>query len=540
MLSLLIDAVAGSGELSEIYQHALEGLDGALGVKRSAVLLLDEHRIARFVAARGISLEYRSAAEGHFPWPTGTIDPPPLAVTDVFGDPSLEQLYDVFRRENIRSLAFIPLVYRGRLLGKFMLYHAEPHEFTDEELMLASTIGRLIAFAVERTKIEHALRDVDRRKDEFLATLAHELRNPLATLSASLDLAAMRFGEGIERECEVAQRQVSHLSRLVGDLLDLSRISRGLVELRKEPLEVSTAVARAVESVRPLLDRMHHQLLVNVPARRFFADPVRLEQILSNLLGNAAKYTPPGGTISVSATNEPEQIVLRVSDNGIGMPADLVARVFDLFTQGERTLARSQGGLGIGLTITKQLVTQHGGTITASSAGPGKGSEFVVTLPAPRLNDAELTIAAASAAKTPANLRGTRLLLVEDNLELASMLADLIRSWGYIVDVETNAIDALALVAGIVPDVILIDIGLPDLDGYELARRLRAMPRMAATTLIAMSGYGQRDDIRRSLEVGFVAHLVKPVDTRALRDQLDQLARKQPIATGMLPAPPST
>lgn len=536
LLSALVDSVAGAEELREIYGHALDGLEQTLGISRSAVLLLDDEHVARFVAWRGLSDDYRKRAEGHFPWPVDTVDPPPIAVSDVTLDPSLAALQENFRSEGIGALAFVPLVYNRRLIGKFMLYHPTAHIFSVEELTLARTIGRLFAFALERTKVEHTLRDVDRRKDEFLATLAHELRNPLGALSAALEVMALRQGDSCERERAISQRQVQHLSRLLDDLLDLSRITRGLVELRKEPVELSTVVARTVEVLRPVLDRHHHQLQVSVPARRLIADPVRLEQILSNLLGNAAKYTPAGGRITIEGTSEPDQIVLRIRDTGIGMPAELIPRVFDLFTQGERSLDRTQGGLGIGLTISKQLVVRHGGTIAAFSEGLGKGSEFVVTLPTPRedvdLGSSDRTGEAPEAVAAPMSSASglddrLRVLLVDDNLDLASTLSTLIDSWGPVVETQSTGSEALVAVARAVPDVILLDIGMPEIDGYELARQFRAMPKLATTTLVAMSGYGQPADIERSYAAGFATHLVKPIDTKLLRRLLER-QREEP------------
>jgi signal transduction histidine kinase/CheY-like chemotaxis protein len=523
LLTMLVDGVAAALDLQEIYERALDGLKAALSIERCAILLLDEDNVIRFVASRGLSDEYKAKAEGHFPWPVDAIDPPSISVADAMKDPTLISLYEDFRRNDIGSLAFIPLVYDRKLLGKFMLYHPVPHEFTLEELALSQTIARLIAFAVQRRRIENTLRDVDRRKDEFVATLAHELRNPLGALSAALDVMALLDIATTEHAHTIARRQVLHLSRLLDDLLDLSRITRGLVELKKEPVELSAVVARAVEAIRPVLDRMHHELVLAVPARRLLGDPVRLEQIMSNLVGNAAKYTPAGGTITISAANEPEQVVLRVRDNGIGMPASLIPHVFDMFAQGERRLDRSQGGLGIGLSITKQLVERHGGTITAFSAGPGTGSEFVVTLPAPRVMDVESPRMTAVGTGVP-NSSGAIVLVVDDNEDLAGLLAHLLRSWGHIVETQTTSQAALDAVQHFVPDVILLDIGLPEIDGYELARRFRAMQQLDATTLIAMSGYGRPSDIRRSYAAGFATHLVKPIDPGLLRKLLARVA----------------
>lgn len=525
MLSSLVDEVAAARGLDEIYELALDGLEAALGIDRSAFVLLDAHGVTKFVASRGLSAEYRRAAERHFPWPVDATDPPAIAVRDVLGDESLAPLHENLRREKIGAVAFIPLVYAGRLLGKFMLYHRDHHEFTDEELARARTIGRLIAFAIERTRIENSLRQIDRSKDEFLATLAHELRNPLAALAAALDVLELRHGSSVERETAISKRQVQHLGRIIDDLTDVARITLGLVVLQREAVELSQIVTRAIETIQPLLDRLQHQLVVSVPGRRLVGDPVRLEQVFSNLLSNAAKYTPAGGTISVVAINEPEQVIVHVRDTGVGMPPELLPRIFDVFTQGARTLDRAQGGLGIGLTITKQLVALHGGAIEASSAGPGKGSELVVRLPAPRIDEAgERQADEREDTRDATEPRRARVLLVDDNQDLASSLAELVRLWGFSVDVETSGTAALAAVAHDTPDIILLDIGLPEIDGYELARRIRTMPHLANSSLVALSGYAQPADVRRSYEVGFVKHLVKPVNPDVLHRLLTGLA----------------
>jgi PAS domain S-box-containing protein len=368
----------------------------------------------------------------------------------------------------------------------------------------------------DRKRFEEQLKVADQRKDEFLAMLAHELRNPLAPISA----AAMLLDMGLLNEARVRQssaiigRQVRHMTRLVDDLLDVSRVTRGLVELDRTLLDVRAIVDEAVEQVRPQLAARRQRLSLHLPGMPLMVegDRARLVQVLSNLLGNAVKYTPEDGAIEIGARGEGGQLVLAVRDDGIGMERELTERAFELFAQAKRSSDRSQGGLGLGLALVRHLVELHGGTVTCASPGPGQGSTFSVTLP--------LAANAAPSQPPPETSAsgGTELtlLVVDDNVDAATTLALLLEAAGHQVFIEHESLRALELARSARPDACLLDIGLPDLDGNELARRLRAQPETAHSVLIAVSGYGQESDRRTALEAGFAHHMVKPVDLQAL------------------------
>jgi signal transduction histidine kinase len=380
----------------------------------------------------------------------------------------------------------------------------------------------------ERARAEAALKEADRHKDEFLAVLAHELRNPLAPIRNAVEI--MRRSALTDPQLswsrDVIERQVKHLTRLVDDLLDVSRITRGNINLSREPVPVATIVARAIETIQPLIAEQRHELAVNVPDEilEVEGDLTRLTQVLGNLLNNAAKYTDPGGTIQVSVQREGMDVDIRVRDNGIGIPPALLPRLFQLFTQVDAAAHRAQGGLGIGLALVRQLVQMHGGSVTAYSDGPGQGSEFLIRLPlrARRMRDAMTTT-----ALPPAGLNGSkpghRILLADDNRDALDSLATLLQCDGHEVHTAGDGAEALEVAAQCRPDVVLLDIGMPKLDGYEVARRIRAEPWGKATVLIALTGWGQDEDRRRSREVGFDSHLVKPLDPDALSNLLSRL-----------------
>ena len=371
----------------------------------------------------------------------------------------------------------------------------------------------------------------DRRKNEFLAMLGHELRNPLAPLRNALallgpedpDLETVRWAR------DLMGRQVRQMVRLVDDLFDLSRIMQGKLDLRKERIELATVVADAVETARPGVEAKGHELIVSLPAgpMPLDADPVRLSQALTNLLNNAAKYSEPGGRIVLSARREGAEVVIGVRDDGVGIAPEMLPRIFDLFVQEGRSADRSQGGLGVGLALVKSLVEMHGGSVQARSEGLGLGSEFLVRLPAP----ATVAAPGANGDRKPTEARWPcrRILVVDDNKDSANALARLLkRLYGQEVEVAHDGPSALARAATFRPEVILLDIGLPGMDGYEVARRLRGMPGFEAVTLLALTGWGQEEDRRRSLEAGFDHHLVKPVDPEAILDLLtkaDDVAR---------------
>ena len=361
----------------------------------------------------------------------------------------------------------------------------------------------------------------DRRKDEFLAMLAHELRNPLAPLTTALHLLR-RGGAGAERALEIAERQAQQLSRLVDDLLDASRITQGKIALRVEPILLSDVVTRAVETARPAMDGRGHAFTMTLPDEPIHmqADPARLAQVIANLLDNAAKYTPPGGAIWLDAEQEGNEVALRVRDTGAGLAAELVPNVFDLFVQDDRSLARSRGGLGIGLTIVRRLVELHGGRVEARSPGVGHGSQFIVHLPIGATTTATLAPERPEAPAPTAATAPCKVLLVEDHRDAGEVLATVMETWGHEVKVVLDATAALAVVDGWTPDVVLSDLGLPRIDGYELARRLRLHPRTGGAMLIALSGYGREEDKQRARDAGFDHHLVKPPDLVILAELL--------------------
>jgi signal transduction histidine kinase len=377
----------------------------------------------------------------------------------------------------------------------------------------------------EREKAQQALRDADRRKDEFLAMLAHELRNPLAPIRNALEILKLsEASPAIQRQThEMMERQVQLMVRLVDDLLDVSRITRGKIELRKEPIELAAVVARAVETARPLIEARNHELAVDISPGSLLLDGdlVRLGQVVANLLNNAAKYMPLGGRIWLNAGREGDKVVLHLRDAGIGIAPEMLPQVFDLFTQADHPPSLSQGGLGIGLTLVRRLVEMHGGKVAAHSDGLGKGSEFVVVLPALSDTPPPASQRDRNAAGGFAPIR--RVLVVDDNVDSADSMAELLRVWGHEVQAVHNGTEALVAAPDFRPEVALLDIDMPDMSGYELARQLRARDGLSGTAFVALTGYGQDEDHRRSAEAGFRAHLVKPVDPEALRQLLATL-----------------
>jgi PAS domain S-box-containing protein len=367
------------------------------------------------------------------------------------------------------------------------------------------------------------LREADRRKDEFLGMLSHELRNPLAPIRNALYILDRAEGDGARARHarEVAARQVAHLTRLVDDLLDVTRIARGKIELRRRELDLGALVRRAADDHRALMQERRLDLAVHVPARpvSVLGDETRLAQVLGNLLHNAAKFTPAGGRVAVSLAAEDGAAVLRVRDTGAGIDPGMIATVFEPFTQAAQTLARSEGGLGLGLALVKGLVTLHGGAVTASSAGPGRGTEVAVTLPLAPARAAAPGGEEAAPAGAAAQPR-RRVLVIDDNRDAADSLAELVSMFGHTAEVAYDGPAGLAKAAQGRPDVVLCDIGLPAMDGYEVARRLRA--RQRDVRLVAVSGYAQPDDVARAAEAGFDAHVAKPPDPDRLAALLGQ------------------
>jgi len=377
-----------------------------------------------------------------------------------------------------------------------------------------------------------ALARADQDKDEFLAVLAHELRNPLAPALYALRLLDEKPLDDPQRWYvrRIAERQIRRLARLIDDLLDVSRIRTGKVELRKARVPLAEVVGHAVEIVRPLCEDRGIQLSIALPQEPLWldADPARLEQVLSNLLTNAVKFTEDAGGITLAAEREGQEIVIRVRDTGVGIAADLLPRIFDLFMQGDRSIDRARDGLGIGLTLSRKLVELHGGTIEAHSEGVGKGSEFVVRLP----EAAEAVLEAGTMPSSASPSRPLRVLVVDDSEDTAETMGTLLEMAGHTIQVAHSGPAALEAAAAFRPDVVLLDIGLPGLDGYQVAQRLREDPALKDVILIAASGYGQAEDLRRSKEAGIDRHLVKPVDPRELQDLLAAVAERRVGQTG--------
>lgn len=365
----------------------------------------------------------------------------------------------------------------------------------------------------------------DRRKDEFLAMLAHELRNPLAPIGAAAELLQMTApgAARVRQTSQIIGRQVSHMSQLIDDLLDVSRVTRGLVALDSAPLEIRQILMDAVEQVTPLVRARRHHLELHLPpvATVVMGDKKRLVQVVANILNNAAKYTQPVGRIELRADVEAQRVLITVIDNGIGMTPETAENAFDLFSQAERTPDRASGGLGLGLALVKSLVELHRGTVTCKSRGIGRGSRFTVSLPRFFVQNGE-TGSRMSDGPPYGPSERLRIMVVDDNVDAAAMLALLLETQGHQVLVEHDSTRALQAARAVAPHVCLLDIGLPDMDGYELARRLRAQPETTASVLIAVTGYGQESDRENSLAAGFDHHLIKPVDIKMLYPILRQ------------------
>jgi CheY-like chemotaxis protein len=376
----------------------------------------------------------------------------------------------------------------------------------------------------ERKQSANALKEIDQRKDEFLAMLAHELRNPLAPISNAVQIMKLsNLDETRLAWCrDVIDRQVEHMVRLVDDLLDVSRINRGKIELKKERLEISTIVQRAVETSQPLIDAHRHELSVHLPPEPVVVegDLVRLSQVVSNLINNAAKYTDEGGSIDLTIESTDRQVFIRVRDNGRGIDPSALSGLFRLFYQVDRTLDRAEGGLGIGLALVKSLVAMHGGEVWAQSEGLGKGSEFVIRLPCLRSSPA-VPVPHPAEPKSAESL--LRILVVDDNRDAAQSLSMLLTSEGHTVWLAYDGYEALEVALVEQPQVVLLDIGLPGMDGYAVARALRQHPELKTTHLIALSGYGRKEDREQAKTVGFNSYLVKPLNFSELQDALDSI-----------------
>ncbi|MBI2824928.1 MAG: PAS domain S-box protein [Planctomycetia bacterium] len=426
-------------------------------------------------------------------------------------------LLDRLRRgEHIEHLETVRVAKNGRRLDISLT--VSPIRNVHGKIIGASKVARDIT---DRKQAEAALREADRRKDEFLATLAHELRNPLAPIRNSLHILRMtaRNDPTAERVCEMMERQVNHMVRLVDDLMEVSRITRGLIDLRKEETDLATILRSAVETSKPLITAADHQLAITIPQEPIplYGDAVRLSQIFANLLNNAAKYTDRRGQIWLSARPEGGEIIVSVRDNGIGMTASMLPKVFEMFMQADRSANRSQGGLGIGLTLVKRLTEMHGGSVSVHSEGPGHGTEFIVRLPVAATQTHHRQ---PSVNQKSTTLSQRRLLVVDDNEDSAASLGMLLKFLGTDVQVVHDGATALTMIESYRPDVVLLDIGMPGMDGFEVARRVRQRVDFHNIMLIALTGWGQTVDRERTRTAGFDHHLVKPADITALQSLL--------------------
>ncbi len=427
----------------------------------------------------------------------------------------------VLLADGIRGFQSTPLVSReGRLLGILNTHTTAPYQPTERELRHLDLLARMAADFIERSQSEQALRDADRAKDEFLAMLAHELRSPLAPIRNAVQMLRLS-ADGDDRlnaTTDMLTRQVAQLVHLVDDLVDVSRITRGKIDLVKQPVDVSTVVRQAIETVEPLIRVKRQELDVVIPSAGTVleADATRLTQVVGNMLSNASKYSPVGGRIELTLAREDNgEVAIRVRDNGIGIVAEQLPRIFDLFMQGDSSLERSAGGLGIGLTLVKTLVEMHGGTITAHSDGRGKGSEFIVRLPPSH----EAGTTATPATRAPAasgSAPPRRVLIVDDNEDGALSLAKILSLSGHATHTAHDGQEAIEMAERLRPDVVLLDIGLPRLNGYEACRRIREQPWGKEMLLVAVTGWGADTYRHRSTEAGFDTHVVKPVDLDTL------------------------
>ena len=390
----------------------------------------------------------------------------------------------------------------------------------NEALMVTATHHH--ALAEESRSLNSQLQTALQTRDHFLAVLSHELRNPLAAIHNAVALASLtKSREHLEWSCEVTARQVKNFAHLIDDLLEVSRLSQGKIRLRKELVDIGSVVKHAVEAVTPLFEERNHNIRLSIADMKVEVDPIRLEQMLINLLGNAAKYTPSGGKIELIAGPEGKDLVCRVRDNGVGIAADLLPKMFDLFVQADRSLARSEGGLGIGLTLVRSLAELHGGSVAATSEGPDKGSEFVLRLPAaPVESDSGPGVAPTSGETV--QVRGKRILAADDNEDTLRGMARLLRLSGHTVQVASNGPEAIAFAREFRPEVVILDIGLPGMDGYEVADRLRAEGFCEDALIIAASGYAEGQFRAHVDEKVFDHHLVKPVDLERLLSLVDR------------------
>jgi len=537
-LSELTSRLWRARTLQEGLEEILGAVIGLLGADKGNVQLLSEgeRRVLTIAAQKGFHKEFLdffrevSAADDSAcgrALRSGTR----VIIEDVEADPGYAPFRAIARAAGYRAVVSTPLLgFDGAPLGAISTHFRAVHRPSEQELHRLDLYLRQATDFIQHSRMEQALRrseqalrEADRRKDEFLALIAHELRNPLAPILYSL-AALKKTGHGARQQLhaeQVIERQVLHMSRLLDDLLDVSRITRGRLELKRTTVELAGVLDAAIEAARPLLDERHHRLSVELPEQplRLEGDPVRLAQVFSNLLINAAKYTDPGGQVHLRAVRAGTEIAVAVRDNGAGIAAEVLPRLFTPFSPGAAAGQYPSGGLGLGLSLVRGLVERHGGRVEARSAGVGQGSEFIVHLPLGASDLQEPPAPRPTPQATP--MSRLRVLVIDDNRDAADSCGALLELSGHEVQTAYSAHDGYLLAEAFRPDVLLLDIGLPDVDGYALARRIRAMYWGRDLTLVALTGWGQEADKRRAREAGFDHHLTKPVTFQ----QLDALLR---------------
>jgi signal transduction histidine kinase/ActR/RegA family two-component response regulator len=552
-LQQLTGAMSSAATVEEIARLATQVGTEALGVAASAIWATDERGDLRMLAAYGT----RESSVGPFRHVPADSDLPAARVArerralyhesyaDIASEPPA--IAEVMGQgDAFRAYCALPLVRDDRVVGVLSFGAGRPRRFSQDERAFAATIAEHCADALARARLYDQARRAERRlqsvldvekvartsadaasraKDEFLAMLGHELRNPLAPILTALHLMRLRGGGSLERETAIIERQVSHLMRLVDDLLDVSRVIRGDLRLERSPVEVAAVVADAIEVAGPLVEGQMHQLTVEVPRVGLLldADPQRITQVVTNLLTNAAKYTPAGGHITVRARVDAQGIVIEVADDGAGIAPELLPVVFDPFTQGRQGLDRKEGGLGLGLAIARQLVVAHGGTIEARSDGLGRGTTIVVRLPRAAVTPSAAVRPHDVWQRRPGGAAQRRVLVVDDNPDAAELLHEVLTHVGHEVRTAADAPSALQLVQAFAPDIAFLDIGLPVMDGYELALQLRRTSHLATTPLVAVTGYAQDDDRQRALASGFNEHLAKPLAPERVLECIERL-----------------
>ena len=533
-LGLLVEAAGGltrSLELADVLTAVLNLSNRLIDAQAYAIWRLKpdgEHwQIAQ---SSGLSEKFRSTSTVRLP--AAGMPHHPIIAGDLREIDYLADRQEAYRNEGIESMLSIPLRIHGQVSGTLTFYYKRMQHFSEITVNLASALANLATSAIESAELyeresrsRRRAEEADRRKDEFLATLAHELRNPLAPIRNSLQILKMRDNDQVtaDRVRAMMERQVQHLVRLVDDLLDVSRVMRGKVELRREDTDLAEVISRAVETVQPLIDASGQHLSVSMTDEPLpmYADTVRLTQVIGNLLSNASKYSDSNGRIQLSIKREGTQAVVRLCDEGVGIAPEMLPRIFELFVQADHAATRAQGGLGIGLTLVKNLVALHDGTVEAFSEGVGKGSEFVVRLPlsAPTAVAGKKYKTRKESGESPSTVR-RKVVVVDDNVDSAESLALLLRLSGHEVHVAYQGSAALDVVKSNRPEIVFLDLDMPDVDGFEVAHRIRQTRGLENVALVALTGLAQKDARRRTREAGFDHHLTKPADLDALHELL--------------------